>query len=197
MKTIFIFIASLLFGNVFSQEITEKEIKTDVNNVTVFIEGAQVTRKKAVEVLPGITMLKFVNLSPFIDAKSVQVKANGEVTVLSVNHQQNFMDKTSKLKEIDELQLKDKQLTEKINVENAHLSVIKEELEFLKQNRSIGGTCERTTATCRSAGARTVRATSFRESRPPRRMRVMTSKWSGASTASLSTSITASRGCRA
>lgn len=136
-----------MFSNIFSQEITEKEVKTDVNRVTVFIEGAQVTRKKDVEVLPGITMLKFVNLSPFIDAKSVQVKASGEVTVLSVNHQQNYMDKSTKLKEIDQLQEKDKLLDDKINLENAYLSIIKEDLDFLKQNRNIGGTGQNLTLT--------------------------------------------------
>jgi hypothetical protein len=140
MRTILISIACFLFSNIFSQEITEKEVKTEVNNVTVFIEGAQITRKKNVEVLSGITALKFVNLSPFIDAKSVQVKAIGEVTVLSVNHQQNYLDKSAKLKEIDELQQKDKLLDDKINLENAYLSIIKEELDFLKQNRTIGGT---------------------------------------------------------
>ena len=142
MKTILILLACFLYSNIFSQEITEKEVKTDVNGVTVFLEGAQVVRKKSVDLMSGITLLKFVNLSPFIDAKSVQVKAVGEVTVLSVNHQQNFIDKSSKLAELTELQQKDKALDGKINLENAYLSVIKEELEFLKQNRSIGGTTQ-------------------------------------------------------
>ncbi len=63
---------------------TEKEIKTEVSGVTVFLEGAQVSRKKNIAVNSGISILKFTSLSPFIDAKSVQVKAEGNITVLSV-----------------------------------------------------------------------------------------------------------------
>ncbi|HEY4787143.1 MAG TPA: mucoidy inhibitor MuiA family protein [Bacteroidales bacterium] len=147
MKTIATLIVCFLFSQAFSQEITEKEIKTDVNGVTVFIDGAQVTRKKAVDLLPGVTMLKFVNLSPFIDARSVQVKAEGEVTVLSVNHQQNYLDKSSKLKEVSDLQSKCKELDDKIQLENTYLSIIREELAFLQQNRSIGGSTQSITVT--------------------------------------------------
>jgi len=70
-------------------------------------------QEKTVDFLPGTTVLKFVNLSPFIDAKSVQVKANGEVTVLSVNHQQNFIDKSVKPKELADLELKWKDIDDK------------------------------------------------------------------------------------
>ncbi|MBK6282595.1 MAG: DUF4140 domain-containing protein [Draconibacterium sp.] len=100
MKALNLILFCLIFGNIFGQEITEKEIKTEVNEVTVFIDKAQVARHKTVELSPGITILKFTDLSPFIDSKSVQVKANGEVTVLAVNHQQNFVDKLEKSEEV-------------------------------------------------------------------------------------------------
>lgn len=131
-------LCSLSFSS-FAQDSTEKEVKTDVNEVTVFIEGAQVTRKKAVELPQGKTVVKFVNLSPFIDAKSVQVKANGELTVLSVNHQQNFINKLDKPKELVDLEAKVRSIDEKINLENTYLSIVGEQLAFLQQNRDIGG----------------------------------------------------------
>ncbi len=139
MKTINILLLSLIFSNVFSQEILEKEIKTDVNEVTVFIDGAQVVRKKAVDLTKGKTIIKFVNLSPFIDAKSVQVKAEGELTVLSVNHQQNFMDKLKKSAELTDFEKQLEIIEDKIKLENTYLSIIKEELTFLQENRDIGG----------------------------------------------------------
>jgi hypothetical protein len=100
MKSIFFLIALLSFNYAFSQEIAEKELKTEVNEVTVFLDGAQITRKQNVNLKKGETILKFINLSPFIDARSVQVKALGEITVLSVNHQQNFLDKLEKPQEL-------------------------------------------------------------------------------------------------
>jgi len=139
MKKLHILIFCLIFSNVYSQEFQEKELKTEVNEVTVFIDGAQITRKKTVDVLAGKTILKFVNLSPFIDAKSVQVKADGEITVLSVNHQHNFIDKTKKPQSLIDFENKLQEIDDKIKLENTYLEIIKEELAFLKENRDIGG----------------------------------------------------------
>ena len=139
MKAINILLLSLIFSNAFSQEILEKEIKTEVNEVTVFLDGAQIVRKKTVDLTKGKSIIKFINLSPFIDAKSVQVKAEGELTVLSVNHQQNFLDKLEKSAELTDLEKQLEIIEDKIKLENTYLSIIKEELTFLQENRDIGG----------------------------------------------------------
>ena len=147
MKNLLLIISMLTTNIIFAQDFVEKEVKTEVNEVTVFIEGAQVTRKKAVELPQGKTVVKFVNLSPFIDAKSVQVKANGELTVLSVNHQQNFINKLDKPKELVDFEAKLKSIDEKINLENTYLSIVGEQLVFLQQNRDIGGKNQETSIT--------------------------------------------------
>ena len=140
MKTLAILVLNLLFSNlVFAQEIKMVEIKTDVSEVTVFIEGAQVLRKKNIELSQGKSILKFVNLSPFIDPKSVQVKADGELTVLSVNHQQNYLFRMEKSRELQDLEKSLDELESRIKQENTYLSIIREELAFLQENRAIGG----------------------------------------------------------
>lgn len=140
MKKLSILIVSLIFSNLlFSQEFKVQEIKTDVTEVTVFIEGAQVIRKKNIELTTGKSILKFVNLSPFIDPKSVHVKVEGEITVLSVNHQQNYLDKLEKSRELQDLEKALKAIESKIKQENTYLSIIREELAFLQENRAIGG----------------------------------------------------------
>jgi len=148
MKKFGILILGLIFSNLlFSQEIKVVEVKTDVNEVTVFIDGAQVVRKKGVDLSQGKSILKFVNLSPFIDPKSVQVKVEGELTVLSVNHQQNYLDKMAKPKELQELEKSLETIDAKIKQENTYLSIIKEELAFLQENRAIGGRNEQISIT--------------------------------------------------
>lgn len=139
MRTISTLLACLLFANLFSQEVAEKEVSSEVNEVTVFLDGAQILRKKAVNLAQGKTIVKFINLSPFIDAKSIQVKAEGNVTVLSVNHQQNYLDKMEKSQELSRLEKQLEAVDEKIAVENAYVSIINEDLLFLSQNRVIGG----------------------------------------------------------
>lgn len=147
MKAINILLLSLIFSNVFSQEILEKEVKTEVDEVTVFLDGAQVVRKKTVDLTKGKSIIKFVNLSPFIDAKSVQVKAEGELTVLSVNHQQNYLDKMEKSAELTDLEKRLETIEDKIKLENTYLSIIKDELLFLQENRDIGGKNEQLSVT--------------------------------------------------
>ncbi len=144
MKYIFLFFAVFVYCSLHAQDYPEKEIKTEVNAVTVFIEGAQVTRTEKVTLAKGITVLKFTGLSPFIDAKSVQLKASGPVTVLGVNHQQNYLQEEAKSAELKALEQKLETLNEKIQLENTHLAIIREELEFLNQNRVIGGKNEAT-----------------------------------------------------
>lgn len=139
MKTLALILCCLLFSNIYAQKLTEKEIKTEVSEVTVFIEGAQITHQKTVELMDGITVLKFVNLSPFIDAKSVQVKADGDVTVLSVNHQQNYIDKLVKSQEVTTIESKIEEINKQSRLEETYLSILNEEESFLRENRVIGG----------------------------------------------------------
>ena len=139
MKTIHILLLVLLCGPIWSQTVSEKSVKTKVDEVTVFLDGAQIVRKKAVNLPKGETLLKFTDLSPFIEAKSVQVKAEGNLMVLSVNHQQNYLEEMEKSDELTYLEKQLKILEDNIELENTHLAIIKEELSFLQENRAIGG----------------------------------------------------------
>lgn len=125
-----------------SQENTEQEIKTEVKDVTVFLDGAQITRKETVALHKGKNTLKFSGLSPYIDASSIQAKAKGELTILSVNHQQNFLDKLKKSEELTGLEKRKADLEQKIREEETHLSILREEMKFLEANRDIGGTVQ-------------------------------------------------------
>lgn len=123
-----------------AQEQKEIVLKTDVSEATVFINGAQVLRKKTVDLLPGKTKIRFTNLSPYIDAKSVQVKIDGEVMVVSVNHQSSFLDSLKKpvVSKTADQQVKD--INDKLASEQISKTVIQDELKFLEENKKIGGT---------------------------------------------------------
>ncbi|MDR1502664.1 MAG: mucoidy inhibitor MuiA family protein [Prevotella sp.] len=123
-----------------AQEQKEIVLKTDVSEATVFINGAQVLRKKTVDLLPGKTKIRFTNLSPYIDVKSVQVKIAGEVMVVSVNHQLSFLDSLKKpvVSKTADQQVKD--IDDKLASEQISRAVIQDELKFLEENKKIGGT---------------------------------------------------------
>lgn len=144
MKSILLFFGVLLTVASVAQEVTETVIPTEVSEVTVFLEGAQVVRKKQVAVGKGVSVLKFSNLSPYFDAKSLQVKTGGSVTILSVSHQMNYLDKQEKPRALAALEAQIEKTEERINLENAQLAIVAEEIAFLKDNRAIGGKNEPT-----------------------------------------------------
>lgn len=116
-----------------------KEIKTKADEVTVFTDGAQVVRKTRVEIQKGVTELKFNNLSPFINPESIRIKAVSGVTILSVLHQINFLDKLKSPPEIEALDKMLNNLASQIQVERTHLSIIKENIDLLQKNKDLSG----------------------------------------------------------
>ena len=75
-------------------------------NVTVFLSGAQISREANIDIISGKTILKFDNLSQYIDKKSIQVKGKGQYTILSVNHQNNYLNQKDKSQELKDLENK-------------------------------------------------------------------------------------------
>jgi uncharacterized protein (TIGR02231 family) len=61
-------------------------IKSTVSDVTVFAQGAQLYHKANYTIAPGNTEVIIEGISPYIDAKSIQVKATGNVIILDSKH---------------------------------------------------------------------------------------------------------------
>jgi hypothetical protein len=121
------------------QETKELEVTTEVDRATVFATNAQVFRKGVVTVAPGVTTIKFRELSPFIIANSIQAKVNGDVTILSVTHKQEFSDKLQKSEALSGLEAALAAKEHEIALLNAKKASIEEEVEFFTTNRNIGG----------------------------------------------------------
>ncbi len=116
-----------------------QKVPSTIKEVTVFRKGAQVTREAKASLPTGKSQLKFTGISPQIDKRSVQLKADGNFTILSVVHQLNFFEKPTKTAEIENLEKQLKELRRQYLREKASLDVFKEEEALLLANRSIGG----------------------------------------------------------
>jgi len=118
---------------------SSRDIESSVSEATVYLEGAQVLRQKWLDIPAGTTTFKFIGLSDDIDAKSIQAKVAGNVTVLSVNHQLNY----SKLQQLTEQSQSIKNQIDAIDAEveelDMKLQVLQEELVFLTENRQLAG----------------------------------------------------------
>lgn len=64
----------------------QKKVNSKVENVTVFLSGAQVFRSSKVSMSPGITEFTFHGLSAGIDPASVQAGGKGKFIILDVKH---------------------------------------------------------------------------------------------------------------
>ena len=122
MRLLFLVSLVMLMQTVLAQP--KKTIESKIDKVTVFLDGAQTERTAKTTLMAGKQELVFANISPSIDKQSIQVKADGNVTILSVIHQQNFMKEQQKQDEIREVEALKEAQTEKIalqkNILNEH-----------------------------------------------------------------------------
>jgi hypothetical protein len=117
----------------------DHKIDSKVQKVTVFLNGAQVTRTAMVNIAAGTSTLIFGNISPGIDVQSIQVHADGEFTILSVKHEMNYLDEQVKLKHVQELRAAQKAILDKISTKNGFISIYEEEAGMLRKNQVING----------------------------------------------------------
>lgn len=115
-----------------------QKVKTAVEKVTLFIDGAQVTRTRQIDLPAGNSTVVFTGLSPYLDDKSMQVSAKGKFTVTAVNRLFNHTDSLERStrqqaleREIAETERQQKQL-------KASREVIEAEYAMLKVNCSVG-----------------------------------------------------------
>jgi hypothetical protein len=147
MKNTLFIVLTCLSLQFMAQELPEKIINSEVSEVTVFVEGAQIVRKKSIELPQGESILKFIDLSPFVDSQSIQVKTGGQLMILGVNHQQNYIKKSEKSEELKRLETLQREVKDKLDIENALLTVVKEDIMFLQTNKNIGGKDQTLTVT--------------------------------------------------
>lgn len=70
----------------------QTKVKTAVEKVTLFIDGAQVTRSRQVNIPAGRSVIVFTGLSSYLDDRSMQIAARGNFTITAVNRRFNYTD---------------------------------------------------------------------------------------------------------
>lgn len=123
-----------------AQEFQQKEIATEIVSATVFIRGAHVTRYGKSIVPAGKTVITISGLSPFLNSKSISVRAEGAFTVLGVNHKLDYFNELRKNDQVDSLG----QEIEKIDVRfleiQNKIDVLKTKQDLMNSNKNLAGT---------------------------------------------------------
>jgi hypothetical protein len=140
MRKLFFAHILLLISIFLNAQVKKQTIESSINKVTVFIEGSQVERIAKTNLPAGKYDLVFNNISPNIEKQSIQVKADGNITVLSVTHQQNFLKEQQKQEEIKVLEDKRDEFLFSLTKEKNLSQVYKQEENLMIKNQQIGGT---------------------------------------------------------
>ncbi len=138
ISLVFLVFLSLKGVKTFASEV-DKVIPSKIKKVTVFLSGAEITRNGETTINPGVTQLKFENLSPYLDKEGIQVNGYGKFTILSVNHQLNYLKETTENQEIKPLNKQKRELQQKINLQTSQLDVLEKEQQMILANQKIGG----------------------------------------------------------
>ena len=122
-----------------AQSVKRVPVETKMEQVTVFMKGAQVKRTAKQMISSGKQEIVFTGISTDIEKHSVQVKADGKLTILSVKVQRDFLKEQEVREEIKIVQNKHLQLNEKITMTSKMLEVFKQEETMIIKNQDIGG----------------------------------------------------------
>jgi hypothetical protein len=121
-----------------------KKVAANLKHVTVFANGAQVERSYTANLMAGEQVITFTDLSPYVDVKSMQVKARGRLTILGVNYRTAHPDSLMRVQQLRDAKRQVKQTAEQEQQLKAQQEVITAQLELIKTNCSTGN---RTVAT--------------------------------------------------
>jgi len=123
----------------------EQEKQTaKLESVTIFTDGAQVKRTKTVALKAGEQTVTFTGFSPYMDTKSLQVRANGRLTVLGVSHRRVIADSLAQARKLNQAEQAVASVERKIQQVQDEQQVLDAQAELVKSNCSVSG---RTVAT--------------------------------------------------
>ena len=123
----------------------EQEKQTaKLESVTIFTDGAQVKRTKTVALKAGEQTVIFTGFSPYMDTKSLQVRANGRLTVLGVSHRRTIADSLAQARKLSQAEQAVATVERKIQQVRDEQQVLDAQAELVKGNCSVAG---RTVAT--------------------------------------------------
>ncbi|MCB9191184.1 MAG: DUF4139 domain-containing protein [Flavobacteriales bacterium] len=141
MKNLLIIMALLVAQVALAQEkaIEEKELSSEVSEVTVYFKGAQVKRVKPLKLKPGKYRLVFDGLEPDLIDNSLQVKVDDGLVINYVNKRSNFLKRLEKNAKAEALQKSIDSLQVLIEDESDVLALYQNQEKLLALNNEIGG----------------------------------------------------------
>ena len=85
----------------------------------------------------GQTKLKLTGLSPYVEKESIRINGDGSYAILSVQHQNDYINQLDKDKEIEAIEAKIENIDYNIEDEETFIKVINSKLAFFNSNSEV------------------------------------------------------------
>lgn len=137
--TTFLFIFSVTISTVKSQDVLEKEFKSKIAEVTVYLNGAEVKRTASGSVPVGKSIVVIDELSNKLDPSSIQVIPSNGIEMLSISSEINTLNPEKLEPRIKTLKDSVELISKKLQLVRDELDAYTTEKQTLLKNQSIGG----------------------------------------------------------
>jgi uncharacterized protein (TIGR02231 family) len=114
------------------------EIKSILTGVTVYLNGARISRVADVNVPKGSTTFRFTGLPASLDDQSIQVKGEGSFVILSIVHETNYLSSQKKSQMHKMLEDSLKIYEDQLAWINSYKDILNKEENMLMANQEIG-----------------------------------------------------------
>lgn len=113
------------------------EAASDISDVTVFLQRAQVTRTGKVLLRKGSNTIMFRGLARGIDPRSIQVAAPDEILINSVIHEVNYLNRQKDSPRITVLKDSLKYVNNQLKTEANEKTVLDQERDMILKNQAL------------------------------------------------------------
>lgn len=117
----------------------ETKLASNIDAVTVFLQGAQVERTAKTTIKPGVNTLVFNELTTSLQPASIQLQGLGDFTILSIQHQQSSQELPPAPPEIAQMESRREQIDEDLIYQNKLGTVYAEEKKMIFTNNKLSG----------------------------------------------------------
>lgn len=132
----FLFTMNLAFSQAIEQT---QEVTSPVQSAIIYLFGAEVSHTKQVNLTAGRNKIIFTGISPKLNSKSIQVTTSGDVTILAISDQINYMAGQKESNRIKQLRDSVLLLNDAVSLINNDKDAYVIEKNMMLKNESIGG----------------------------------------------------------
>jgi len=138
MKRFLIFISFLITStSLLAQK--SVEASSEIKAVTIYLQGAEMLLRSSVNVPAGSSDVIFTELPTNINASTVQVSANTDITILSAVYQLNYLNTKKETTQIKTLKDSLDLLTNLLKKNTGQKNIVKGQIDLLNANKDVTG----------------------------------------------------------